>query len=152
MSKDREGYIYFIDRIGDTFRWKGENVATNEVAEALSQYPGITTANVYGVAIENMDGRAGMASITTEKEFSIDGLRAYLTKALPPYAVPLFIRLQSEAETTGTFKYRKVELVEEGFDVTKVSDPIWFLNPEQDTFAPLKPAEYKLLQESHYRL
>ena len=142
MSKDKEGYIYFIDRIGDTFRWKGENVATNEVAEALSQYPGITTANVYGVTIEGTDGRAGMAAITVDEGFEIAGLRDYLTEALPAYAVPVFIRIQPEAETTGTFKYRKVELVKEGFDVSKLDDPVYF--------APSAKQGYQELTESAY--
>lgn len=142
MSKDREGYIYFNDRIGDTFRWKGENVATNEVAEALSQYPGITTANVYGVEIKGTDGKAGMASLTIDDGFEIAGLYSYLSDALPPYAVPVFVRIQTEAETTGTFKYRKVELVKEGFDAAQIDDPLWF--------APSNSAAYqKLTAEEH---
>lgn len=137
MSRDRAGYIYFKDRIGDTFRWKGENVATNEVAETLSQYPGIKTANVYGVEIPGTDGRAGMASLTVADDFDISDLRAFLAKELPPYAVPLFIRIEPEAQTTGTFKYRKVELVEEGYDVSKVSDPIYFGAMGSDSYEPL---------------
>lgn len=137
MSRDRAGYIYFKDRIGDTFRWKGENVATNEVAETLSQYSGIKTANVYGVEVPGTDGRAGMASLTVADEFDISGLRAFLAKELPPYAVPLFIRIEPEAQTTGTFKYRKVELVEEGFDVGKVDDPVYFGPMGSEAYEPL---------------
>ena len=137
MSRDRAGYIYFKDRIGDTFRWKGENVATNEVAEVLSQYPGIKTANVYGVEIPANDGRAGMASLTVTEDFDISGLRAFLAREMPPYAVPLFIRLEPEAQTTGTFKYRKVELVKEGYDVAAIDDPIFFGATGSDAYAPL---------------
>ena len=137
MSRDREGYIYFKDRIGDTYRWKGENVATNEVAETLSQYPGIKTANVYGVEIPNTEGRAGMASLTVADYFDIAGLRAHLAKNMPAYAVPLFIRIEPEAQTTGTFKYRKVELVDEGYDIGKVSDPIYFGATGAEAYEPL---------------
>ena len=152
MSRDRSGYIYFKDRIGDTFRWKGENVATNEVSEVLSQYPGIKTANVYGVEVPGTDGRAGMASLTVADDFDISGLRAFLAKELPPYAVPLFIRIEPEAQTTGTFKYRKVELVQEGFDVTKIKDPIWFCKPDVEGYAELTTAEHAKLLAGEYWL
>lgn len=152
MSRDRSGYIYFKDRIGDTFRWKGENVATNEVSEVLSQYPGIKTANVYGVEVPDTDGRAGMASLTVADDFDIAELRAYLAKELPHYAVPLFIRVEPEAQTTGTFKYRKVELVEEGFDVAIVGDPIWFSKPNADGYEALTQAEHAKILSGEYRL
>ncbi|WP_430428650.1 long-chain-acyl-CoA synthetase [Parasphingorhabdus sp.] len=152
MSRDRSGYIYFKDRIGDTFRWKGENVATNEVSEVLSQYPGIKTANVYGVEVPGTDGRAGMASLTVAENFDISGLQAFLAKEMPHYAVPLFIRIEPEAQTTGTFKYRKVELVEEGFDVAKVSDPIWFGKPGAQGYEALTAAEHAKILSGEYRL
>jgi len=137
MSRDKEGYIYFHDRIGDTFRWKGENVATNEVAEIFCQYPGVETANIYGVAIEGTDGRAGMAAITVGDDFDIAGLREFLAGALPSYAVPVFVRIQQEAETTGTFKYRKVDLVRQGFDVAATNDPIWYCAQAMTQYARL---------------
>ena len=102
MRKDADGYIYFVDRIGDTFRWKGENVATNEVAEVLSQYNGVATCNVYGVQVPGTDGRAGMAAITTSGEVDYDGLHAWLAERLPAYAMPVFIRVQPVVEDTGT--------------------------------------------------
>ena len=152
MSRDRAGYIYFKDRIGDTFRWKGENVATNEVAEILSQYPGVRTANVYGVAVPGTDGRAGMASLTVAEDFEMQGLRAFLARQLPPYAVPLFIRIEPEAQTTGTFKYRKVELVEEGFDIRRIGDPLWFGVPGADGYETLTAAEHGKILAGDYRL
>jgi fatty-acyl-CoA synthase len=152
MSRDRSGYIYFKDRIGDTFRWKGENVATNEVSEVLSQYPGIRTANVYGVEVPGTDGRAGMASLTVADDFDISGLRAFLAAEMPPYAVPLFIRIEPEAQTTGTFKYRKVELVKEGFDVARIKDPIWFCKPEVEGYAELTKTEHAKLLSGEYWL
>lgn len=152
MSRDRSGYVYFNDRIGDTFRWKGENVATNEVSEVLSQYPGIKTANVYGVEVPNTDGRAGMTSLTVVEDFDISGLQAFLAKEMPHYAVPLFIRVEPEAQTTGTFKYRKVELVKEGFDVATVSDPIWFGKPGAQGYEALTRKEHAKILSGEYRL
>ena len=152
MKRDRDGYVYFIDRVGDTFRWKGENVATNEVSDALSKYPGISLANVYGIAVPGIEGKAGMAAITVDEDFDLDGLHAYLAQHLPAYAIPLFIRIQPEAETTGTFKFRKVELVKEGFDITKVDDPIWFADPEEESYIKFGSAEHKRINECGYRL
>ncbi|MEO1641691.1 MAG: long-chain-acyl-CoA synthetase [Pseudomonadota bacterium] len=147
MKKDETGYVYFVDRIGDTFRWKGENVSTNEVAECVSKAPGISTANVYGVSVPGTDGRAGMAAITTDGEVDFDGLYTWLDERLPKYAIPLFIRVQKEAETTGTFKYRKVELVKEGFDPDEVGgEPLWYFEPEQGKYVPLTGDAYDTLK------
>ncbi len=151
MRKDAQGYIYFVDRIGDTFRWKGENVSTNEVAEVVSQFDGVETANVYGVPVEGMDGKAGMAAVTGVEDLDMDALYAFLARELPGYAVPLFIRRQPEAETTGTFKYRKVDLVKEGFDPSEVDDPIWFADPEAGTYKPLTPEAYGVVISGEYK-
>lgn len=145
MSKDADGYVYFVDRIGDTFRWKGENVSTNEVAEFVARAPGISTANVYGVSVPGTDGRAGMAAITTKGEVDFDNLYAWLSEHLPKYAIPLFLRIQQEAETTGTFKYRKVELVKEGFDPSTVSEPLWYFDPETNKYEPLTPDAHETI-------
>ena len=140
LKRDEQGYIYFIDRIGDTFRWKSENVSTNEVAEVLNQYKGIELANVYGVEIPKTDGRAGMASVNLTSD-SLDGkaLAAYVDDKLPVYARPIFIRIQPVAETTGTFKYRKVDLVKDGFDLEKVKDPVYVRLPGSDAYELLTP-------------
>lgn len=145
MKIDKLGYVYFVDRVGDTFRWKGENVSTNEVAETVASAPGIATANVYGVSVQGADGRAGMAAVTTHGEVDYDGLYAWLCQRLPKYAVPLFIRIQREADTTGTFKYRKVELVKEGFDPDEVTDPLWYYDPDLAKYEPLTPDAYETL-------
>jgi len=142
MRKDEDGYIYFMDRIGDTFRWKGENVSTNEVGEALTGIDGIALANVYGVPIRGMDGKAGMGAITLNGDVDFDHLHEELSKRLPPYAVPVFLRVQSEAETTGTFKYRKVDLVREGFNPDEASDPVWFAHPDKRKYVLLTQELY----------
>jgi fatty-acyl-CoA synthase len=151
MRKDAQGYVYFVDRIGDTFRWKGENVSTNEVADIVSQFDGVETANVYGVPVEGMDGKAGMAAVTGAEDLDMDALYAFLARELPGYAVPLFIRRQPEAETTGTFKYRKVDLVKEGFDPSEIDDPIWFADPEAGTYKPLTPEAYGAVISGEYK-
>lgn len=152
MRQDSEGYFYFVDRIGDTFRWKGENVSTTEVAEVIARYPNVDEAIVYGAKIDKLDGRAGMAAITPGERFDIEGLPAFLARELPAYARPLFIRLQPAMETTGTFKYRKVDLVRDGFDPAKVEHPLYFLMPDENKYAPITPALYAQIQSGTFKL
>ena len=137
LSKDDLGYIYFADRIGDTFRWKGENVATSEVAEAFAGFDGILEANVYGVSIPGSDGKAGMVALSTNKDIDLDKLYQKLSSSLPPYAQPLIIRIKNEIEITGTFKHRKVELVKEGYDPKNISEPLYFCDHQSKKYIPL---------------
>ncbi|MEA2834256.1 MAG: fatty-acyl-CoA synthase [Methylobacteriaceae bacterium] len=127
MKKDERGYFYFVDRIGDTFRWKGENVSTTEVAETITTFPGVLEATVYGVQIPGSDGRAGMAAIVPENItfFDLVALRDHLKAHLPDYARPIFLRLQDHLDITGTFKPRKLDLVSDGFDPARTGDPIY---------------------------
>ncbi len=152
MRQDEDGYFYFVDRIGDTFRWKGENVSTTEVAQALARYPGVQEVNVYGVKLDRIDGRAGMAAITPGEGFDLEGLRPFIARELPMYAMPLFLRIQPAIETTGTFKYRKVDLVNDGFDPSKVEHPLYFDNPEAHRFVRITPELYKQIQGGAFRL
>jgi fatty-acyl-CoA synthase len=151
MQQDEEGYFYFLDRIGDTFRWKGENVSTGEVSDRLSEIPGVKEANVYGVAVPGTDGRAGMASLVTGPEFDLKTFEARSEAALPTYAQPLFLRLQPEIETTGTFKYRKVDLVEDGFDPSKVKEPLYFKAPGEG-YAPLDAEVLARIKSGGFKL
>jgi fatty-acyl-CoA synthase len=137
MKMDAHGYIYFVDRVGDTFRWKGENVSTSEVEIAISSMPGVKHAIVYGVAVPGQDGRAGMAAITPKNAVDLKALYARLAGNLPAYARPVFLRFQDEVETTGTLKYRKVDLVREGFDPMNTSDPLFVVDAERRTYAPI---------------
>ncbi len=142
MRRDAHGYFYFVDRIGDTFRWKGENVSTGEVGEVLAAAPGIREANVYGVAVPGMEGRAGMAALVVDGDFDIEGLPARLKARLAPYAWPLFLRLSPHIAVTGTFKQRKVDLVRDGFDPSVIVDPIYLLDPARGRYELLTPAWY----------
>lgn len=140
MRQDKDGYFYFIDRIGDTFRWKGENVSTNEVGDVIASFPGIQEANVYGVKVGGADGRAGMAAVKLDDGVSLPALRAHIHAVLPSYARPLFLRVQQQIETTGTFKYRKVDLVTDGFNPDATSDPIYFDDLAQGQYTPVTTA------------
>ena len=146
MRKDERGFFYFVDRVGDTFRWKGENVATSEVAEALCSFPGIKEANVYGVEIPGADGRAGMAALVAADGLDLAALRAHLAGRLPAYAHPLFLRIRNQVEVTATFKYTKVDLVRQGYDPATTSDPIYFNDPGQQAFIRLDQALYDRIQ------
>ncbi|MEO0591401.1 MAG: long-chain-acyl-CoA synthetase [Pseudomonadota bacterium] len=152
VRRDADGYVYFVDRIGDTYRWKGENVATNEVSDVVSKYPGIETANAYGVEVPGADGRAGMVAVTVHDGFEMSGLAEHCKEHLPPYAVPLFVRVQPQAQTTGTFKFRKVELVKDGFDLAKIEDPVWFLEPGSPEFVRMGDAHQERIAAGEYRL
>src|SRR5690348_12148458 len=126
MSRDARGFYYFVDRIGDTFRWKGENVSTTEVASALASCRGISDVAVYGVTVPGTEGRAGMAALVVGLEFDLAAFHRELTGKLPEYARPLFLRLVSTLQVTGTFKLRKQELVAEGWDPARTADPLFF--------------------------
>lgn len=131
MRIDADGYLYFVDRIGDTFRWKGENVSTNEVAERLQAAPGVLQANVYGVAVEGAEGRAGMAALVVGEGFDIKAFGEHIAHELPAYAQPLFVRVLATLDTTGTFKMRKMDLVADGYDPGKVKGPLFFHDPKR---------------------
>jgi fatty-acyl-CoA synthase len=137
MKMDKDGYIYFVDRVGDTFRWKGENVSTSEVEIAISSMPGVKHAIVYGVAVPGQDGRAGMAAVTPRDGVDVAKLYQHLAERLPSYARPVFLRLQGEVETTGTLKYRKVDLVKEGFDPMNTTDPLFVVDADRKTYVPI---------------
>jgi fatty-acyl-CoA synthase len=130
LRRDAQGYYYFIDRIGDTFRWKGENVSTTEVSEAIVSFPGVQEVSVYGVAAPGYEGRAGMAALVVDdpKAFDLAGLRAYIAAHLPAYARPAFLRFRHDLDITGTFKQKKMALIAEGFDVAKFNEPVFFDN------------------------
>ena len=152
LKKDKQGYFYFVDRIGDTFRWKSENVSTNEVSEAISSFRGIDEVNVYGVEVPNQDGRAGMASLVVNSEFKLDELYQYLSEQLPAYSVPVFIRISPEIEKTGTFKYKKTDLVEEGFNPNKIQDPLYFASGPDSTYIDLDQNMFDKIYSSEVRL
>jgi fatty-acyl-CoA synthase len=142
LRRDEEDYYYFVDRIGDTYRWKSENVSTQEVAEALGGFPDLQIANVYGVRVPGTEGRAGMAALLVGSPERFDGAAfwRWASGRLPPYAVPLFVRLSSEADVTSTFKLRKVDLQREGYDPDRVRDPLFVIDEKAGRYVPLDRA------------
>lgn len=146
-------HIAFADRLGDTFRWKGENVATTEVEAVANEFPGIEHSVAYGVEIPGTDGRAGMAALTLKNinDFDPAAFSRHLHEKLPAYAVPLFIRIREQEEITGTFKYRKVELKKEHYDLTQVDERVFVMLPEQGQFTQLTPSLHSQIQQQAIR-
>ena len=152
MRQDEKGYFYFIDRTGDTFRWKGENVATLDVSEAIAACPGVVEASVYGVAVPGTEGRAGMASLVIDQSFNRATLRGHLTERLPDYARPLFLRIHDRLEMTETFKQKKQHLISEGFDPTIVADGLYFDNAALGAYVALDRALFERILAGDLRL
>ena len=152
MRKDEKGYFYFVDRIGDTFRWKGENVATSEVAQVLCSFEGLLHASVYGVAIPGTEGRAGMAAIVCDRAIDLGDLHRHLAECLPAYARPQFLRLCPQAEITGTFKYAKTDLVRQGFDPALSTDPVYLNHPGLRSYTALDARLYESILTGDIRL
>ncbi|KAK6206621.1 hypothetical protein LQW54_007573 [Pestalotiopsis sp. IQ-011] len=151
LRRDTDGRWYFMDRLGDTFRWKGENVSTAEVSQVLGQYPGVLEATVYGVGLPGHDGKAGMAAIYIDpdnKSFDYNGLLKHARTHLPKYAVPIFIRQIKERSATHNNKQNKVPLKNEGIDPAKVKgDPIFWVsnNGKGPDYVPFGQSEWDLL-------
>ena len=131
-------HYQFVDRVGDTFRWKSENVSTNEVGEIINGFDQIKFCNVYGVEIPGTDGRAGMAAVTLQDgvaELDVDAFSTFLRSELPAYAVPLFVRIQPDIDVTGTFKMVKGDLRKQAYDIRSFDDTVYALLPGSDRYA-----------------
>jgi fatty-acyl-CoA synthase len=152
MMIDEGGYFHFVDRIGDTFRWKGENVATSEVNEAVVACPGVIEATTYGVEVRGADGRAGMVAIVTDDRFDLAELGDHLARRLPLYACPAFVRICATLDSTETFKQKKHDLIRAGFDPHRVTDPLFFRDPKSGAFLPIDAASFARISEGSIRL
>ncbi len=152
MRKDARGFYYFVDRIGDSFRWKGENVSTFEVAQTLAECPGVRDANVYGVAVPGHEGRAGMAALVVAKGFDFLALRRHVESTLPSYARPVFLRLRQALEITETFKHKAQALASEGFDPEQVEDPLYVAQPGESGYVQVDAALYDRIRAGEIRL
>ncbi|KAM9036921.1 bile acyl-CoA synthetase [Sarcophilus harrisii] len=154
LSIDVDGFLYFQDRIGDTFRWKGENVATREVEGVLSSVDFLEEVNVYGVPVPGCEGKIGMAAVRLKPGKAFDGQKLYgfIQKALPAYAAPHFIRIRDSLEITGSFKLTKSRLVAEGFDLSAIPEPLYMLDRKSGTFQPLTPDMHRAILDGSIRL
>eukprot|EP00127_Corallochytrium_limacisporum_P006260 Clim_evm4s224 gene=Clim_evmTU4s224 len=150
---DSNGFFYFMDRVGDTFRWKGENVSTTEVAHAFSKLSWVYECNVYGVLVPNHDGRAGMAAVSVKGGESFDPVDFYHAgETLPIYARPAFVRLISKMDTTGTFKHRKVDMQKDGFDPVKCNGDVYVRDDSAKTYIKIGEKEMAELVVGNMRL
>ena len=154
VTRQPFGHVLFADRVGDTFRWQGENVATTEVEGAASKFPGVEDAVVYGVRVPGRDGRCGMMFVTplTHAEIDLSELVTHLRAELPGYAVPRFLRVGSGTSLTGTFKYQKAVLKEEGYDVAQVQDALYLLTPADTEWQAMTPDLQKQVDDGDIRL
>ncbi|XP_069633747.1 long-chain fatty acid transport protein 6 isoform X3 [Haliaeetus albicilla] len=154
MVQDHENFLYFWDRIGDTFRWKGENVATTEVSDVIVMLDFIQEANVYGVSVPAHEGKAGMASLILKQNTSLDLGQMYkqVVTYLPSYACPLFLRLQEKMEMTGTFKQQKFRLVDEGFNPSTITDPLYFLDNSKKAYVLLTKEVHEMILSGKMKL
>ncbi|XP_056230558.1 long-chain fatty acid transport protein 2-like [Seriola aureovittata] len=153
LKIDNEGFIFFQDRIGDTFRWKGENVATTEVADLLLMVDCIEEANVYGVKVPGHEGRIGMAALKLKESMDFDSKATYrhVKNHLPSYARPRFVRIQDALAVTGTFKQTKVKLAEEGFNPAVVTNPLFYLEDNKG-YVPMTQEIFSSIEEGRIRL
>ncbi|XP_056595223.1 very long-chain acyl-CoA synthetase [Triplophysa dalaica] len=151
---DNDSFVYFQDRVGDTFRWKGENVSTNEVLDILTMVTCIEQANVYGVTVPGHEGRIGMAAVKLkdDQQFDCECFFSHVTTYLPSYARPRFIRIKNEIDTTGTYKYMKAKLTEEGFNPAGIKEPLFVLDETMKRYRPLTQETYESILEGHFRL
>ncbi|HEY2808175.1 MAG TPA: long-chain-acyl-CoA synthetase [Steroidobacteraceae bacterium] len=152
MRKDAQGFYYFVDRVGETYRWKGENVSTTEVASVIAAVSGVTDVAVYGVTVPNNDGRAGMAALVVTEGFSVAGLRRALVAQLPAYARPVFLRMVTALDKTGTFKLRKNELAQQGYDPSQVVDLLFIDDSSRGEYLLLDGARHALLSTGGWRI
>ncbi|OCT65387.1 long-chain fatty acid transport protein 4 [Xenopus laevis] len=153
LVMDDLGYMYFRDRTGDTFRWKGENVSTTEVEGTLSRLLGQADVVVYGVEIPGTEGRAGMAAIADPNSAcDLEKFAKDLKKSLPAYAHPVFLRILPEVNKTGTYKFQKTEMKNEGFNPHSVKDALYVLDSQQGRYTPLTPDMYSRIQTSKFKL
>ena len=147
-------HFQFVDRLGDTFRWKGENVSTTELENICLQFQGIQDCVAYGVEIPETNGKAGMLSVSLLEKNHLDFISFldFLNKNLPAYAIPRFIRLKQEVDTTETFKYKKADLKEQAYHLEKVKDPLFVLLPDgKQQYSKLTPEIYASIVQGEYR-
>ncbi|XP_068621663.1 long-chain fatty acid transport protein 4-like isoform X2 [Battus philenor] len=153
LVADELGYLYFRDRTGDTFRWRGENVSTTEIEAVISRVADQRDAVVYGVEIPNTEGRAGMCGIVdVDNTLDLEKLVKDMAKDIPKYARPVFLRVMSSLDMTGTFKLKKVDLQKEGYDPTLIKDKIYYLDPKLEKYLSLGPEEYEKIVSGQIRL
>jgi fatty-acyl-CoA synthase len=147
LRRDGRGCYHFEDRVGDTFRWKGQNVSTEQVSVVLNAFPGLLASNVYGILVDGCEGRACMAALVVDGDmFDWDSFGEFVTDQLEPYAVPLFVRTVDELATTATFKNLKIQLQAEGADVGACDQRVWRYDARRRRYLPLSDQKEEMPQ------
>ena len=149
-------HYQFVDRVGDTFRWKSENVSTNEVGEIINHHDDVIFTNVYGVEVPGTDGRAGMAAIVFKEgkdigSVDVESLSKHINNNLPTYARPLFIRILPELPTTTTHKLQKNDLREQAFHLDQVEEDLLVMKPGTDAYVRLDTDFYDEIMQRNVR-
>jgi len=142
-------WLSFADRVGDTYRWKSENVSTMEVAAILNNASGVMDCNVYGVQVDSAEGKAGMAAMNVSDEFSFISFIEHVNKNLNTFQKPYFLRLTKEMQTTGTFKHQKEDLKKQGFNPSLIKDKLYFL--QKDNYVEIDQALYNRIHSGDER-
>ena len=142
-------WLSFADRVGDTYRWKSENVSTMEVAAILNNANGVMDCNVYGVQVDSAEGKAGMAAMNVSDEFSFKSFIEHVDKNLNTFQKPYFLRLTKEMQTTGTFKHQKEELKKQGFNPSLIKDKLYFL--QKDNYVEIDHTLYNRIHSGDER-
>ncbi len=152
MRRDEGGFYYFVDRVGETYRWKGENVSTAEVLTALMGSSGVRDGVVYGVAVPGADGRAGTAALVVDGKFDLAAFRADVALRLPAYARPVFLRLVRKVDSNSTYKACKQALIEQGFDPGRIADPLYFNDPRTQAYVTLDSELFEAISSGRLRI
>ena len=153
MQLHDNDWLSFGDRYGDTFRWKGENVSTLEIETILNSHPDIKTSAVYGVSIPNTEGKAGMVSILLKSDsFDVGGFSKFVIESLPKYAIPIFLRIREDLDLTGTLKITKINLRKEGYDISKIKDPLFFWDSSKNLYIKFKADYHQKLIKGKLRI
>lgn len=152
MRRDSSGFFYFVDRAGDTFRWKGENVSAAQVADVASGCPGVKQAVVYGISVAHADGKAGMAALLVGPDFNLSQFSDHLAADLPEYARPLVLRICASLPMTGTFKPITAQLAAEGYDPDRIADALYFSDSRRNAYVPLDRARYAAILRGDIRV
>tara|TARA_B100001057_G_scaffold75766_1_gene70459 strand:+ start:404 stop:2167 length:1764 start_codon:yes stop_codon:yes gene_type:complete len=149
LIRHENNWLSFADRVGDTYRWKSENVSTMEVAAIVNKYDQVLDSNVYGVEVKSAEGRAGMALLSVTDEFNFNEFSEHIAKNLNAFQLPYFLRITEKMKTTGTFKHQKEDLKKQGFDPELIEDKIYFY--QKGTYIEINKDLFNRIQSGEER-
>lgn len=149
LTRHENNWLSFADRVGDTYRWKSENVSTMEVAAIINKYPEVLDSNIYGVEVQSADGRAGMALMNVSNNFDFEVFSDHIEKNMNTFQRPCFVRIAEVMKTTGTFKHQKEDLKKQGFDPSMIEDKLYFY--QKGKYVEIDQPLYERIQSGEER-